>query len=100
MRHRLSAWTALAAAGLALCLAVPAEAAKQGKHAKAKRYAPAAAIHAGRHSRAAAAAPQGYFQGGVPRGPLYNGQDYLGDDPDPNIRSFLIRDKSRYGGVD
>ena len=30
--------------------------------------------------------------------PLYNGQDYLGDDPDPNIRSYLIRDMARYGG--
>ncbi len=30
--------------------------------------------------------------------PLYNGQDYIGDDPDPNIRSYLIRDMSRYGG--
>ena len=26
------------------------------------------------------------------RGPLYNGQDYLGDDPDPNIRAYLIKD--------
>jgi hypothetical protein len=39
------------------------------------------------------------FQGGVLTGPLYNGQDYLGDDPDPNIRSYLLRDLSgRYGG--
>jgi len=39
------------------------------------------------------------FQGGVLRGPLYNGQDYLGNDPDPNIRSYLLRDLSgRYGG--
>ena len=39
------------------------------------------------------------FQGGVMRGPLYNGQDYLGDDPDPNIRAYLLRDlDSRYGG--
>ena len=39
------------------------------------------------------------FQGGVMRGPLYNGQDYLGDDPDPNIRAYLLRDLSgRYGG--
>jgi hypothetical protein len=39
------------------------------------------------------------FQGGVLRGPLYNGQDYLGDDPDPNIRAYLLRDLgSRYGG--
>jgi len=98
MRHRRSVWAALAAAGLTLCVAVPAEAAKKAKHVKAK-HAASAAVHAGRHSRAAVAAP-GYFQGGVPGGPLYNGQDYLGDDPDPNIRSFLIRDKSRYGGVD
>jgi hypothetical protein len=39
------------------------------------------------------------FQGGVLKGPLYNGQDYLGDDPDPNIRAYLLRDLgSRYGG--
>jgi hypothetical protein len=39
------------------------------------------------------------FQGGVLTGPLYNGQEYLGDDPDPNVRSYLIRDlTSRYGG--
>ena len=39
------------------------------------------------------------FQGGVMVGPLYNGQDYLGDDPDPNIRAYLLRDLSgRYGG--
>ncbi len=34
------------------------------------------------------------YQGGVMAGPLYNGQDYLGDDPDPNIRSYLLRDLS------
>ena len=39
------------------------------------------------------------LQGGVLRGPLYNGQDYLGDDPDPNIRAYLLRDLTgRYGG--
>ena len=39
------------------------------------------------------------YQGGVMAGPLYNGQDYLGDDPDPNIRSYLLRDLTgRYGG--
>ena len=32
-------------------------------------------------------------------GPLYNGQDYLGDDPDPFIRMMIQRDLSaRYGG--
>ena len=54
-----------------------------------------------KHRHAAAAAPGFRFQGGVPAGPLYNGQDYLGDDPDPNIRSYLIRDMGgRYGGDD
>ena len=98
MRHRRMVWAALAAGGLALCLAAPAEAAKKGKGVK--KSGTSATVHAGRHSRAAAAGPPGYFQGGVPRGPLYNGQDYLGDDPDPNIRSYLIRDMGRYGGVD
>jgi hypothetical protein len=37
-------------------------------------------------------------QGGVMRGPLYNGQDYLGDDPDPSIRAYMIKDLGmRYG---
>lgn len=72
------------AVGLALCLASPAEA-KSGKHKK----------HAAAHHHAAGSV----FQGGVLVGPLYNGQDYLGDDPDPNIRAYLLRDLSgRYGG--
>ena len=37
----------------------------------------------------------------VRAGPLYNGPDYLGDDPDPNIRSQILRDLTgRYGGID
>ncbi|HET7192120.1 MAG TPA: hypothetical protein VFI98_09445 [Pseudolabrys sp.] len=35
----------------------------------------------------------------VPAGPLYFGDVYLGDDPDPNIRFQLLRDISgRMGG--
>jgi hypothetical protein len=76
-----------------LCLAAPAEAASETKAGKHKKHA----TQTTKHRRAAA----GFgYQNGVPRGPLYNGQDYLDDDPDLNIRSFLIRDKSRYGGVD
>jgi hypothetical protein len=75
--------------GLAFAIAAPAEAAK--KH---RRHSPGAAANA--------MVPGGTtaeFQGGVMRGPLYNGQDYLGDDPDPNIRSYLLRDLTgRYGG--
>ncbi len=85
MRIRYDLFVA-SAVGLALCLALPAEA-KSGKDKK----------HATRH--AAASAASSTFQGGVLAGPLYNGQDYLGDDPDPNIRAYLLRDLSgRYGG--
>ena len=45
--------------------------------------------------------PQAFVpeQGGVMAGPLYNGQDYLGDDPDPNIRAYLLKDQTRYYGA-
>jgi len=34
-----------------------------------------------------------------PAGPIYNRADYLGDDPDPNIRFQIQRDLGlRYGG--
>jgi len=36
-----------------------------------------------------------------PCGPLYNGNDYLGDDPDPFIRLQIQRDLgAKYGGED
>jgi len=86
MRIRYDLFVA-SAVSLALCLASPAEA-KSGKDKK----------HATAHRHAAGAAGSA-FQGGVLAGPLYNGQDYLGDDPDPNIRAYLLRDLSgRYGG--
>jgi hypothetical protein len=76
--------------GLALVLSSPAEAAKAGKH---KRHVAAASTKA-RHSGTA------YWGTDlVRRGPLYNGPEYLGDDPDPNIRFQLLRDiTGRYGG--
>jgi hypothetical protein len=75
--------------GLALGLAGPAEAAKKKS---------GAAAHSVKQRHSAVAVRRDHS--GVPRGPLYNGQDYIGNDPDPNIRSYLIRDMSRYGGVD
>jgi hypothetical protein len=85
----LSVALIVSAVGLAF-VASPAEAAKK----KYRQY------HSG--AAANAMAPGGTtaeYQGGVMRGPLYNGQDYLGDDPDPNIRAYLLRDLSgRYGG--
>lgn len=59
--------------------------------------------HANKHKKSSVAAqssaPRAVYQGGVLAGPLYNGQDYLGDDPDPNIRAYLLKDKTRYGGA-
>jgi hypothetical protein len=84
----LSVALIVSAIGFAL-VASPAEAAKK-KH-PSHAGAPANVITPG--------GTTGTFQGGVLVGPLYNGQDYLGDDPDPNIRAYLMRDKSRYGGA-
>lgn len=79
----------VSAIGLAVA-ASPAEAAKK-KH---RHYHSGVAANAMEPGGTTAT-----FQGGVMRGPLYNGQDYLGDDPDPNIRAYLLRDLSgRYGG--
>jgi hypothetical protein len=74
------------AAAFALACAAPADAASKKK---SKHRVP-------QHAAMTGASPG--FQGGVMRGPLYNGQDYLGDDPDPNIRAYMIRDLGmRYG---
>ena len=79
------------AAGLALLLAAaaPSEAAKAHKHKKHPA-APAAP----------AAANSGYRGTNLfPAGPIYHGNDYLGDDPDPFIRSQIQRDLgAHYGG--
>jgi hypothetical protein len=77
------------AIGLAVVVVSPAEAAK-----KKQRHHSAHAAYAMQPGGTTA-----QFQGGVMAGPLYNGQDYLGNDPDPNIRSYLLRDlNGRYGG--
>jgi len=100
MRHRRNKWIFAAVVPLALCLAAPAEAATKSKHKKA--VAGTTTVHSAKSRRTAAAAhPDFRMQGGVPAGPLYNGRDYLGDDPDPNIRSQILRDMGgRYGGND
>ena len=75
------------AAGLAV-LAAPADAAKARKH------------HKQAVARTHIQAKPGYWGTNlVPAGPLYFGQVYLGDDPDPNIRAYILRDLSgRFGG--
>ncbi|HYI26680.1 MAG TPA: hypothetical protein VD863_02425 [Bradyrhizobium sp.] len=79
----------VSAIGLAFAFATPADAAKK-KPRQNSGYAAQAMQPGGTTAQ---------FQGGVMTGPLYNGQDYLGDDPDPNIRAYLLRDlNGRYGG--
>lgn len=79
------------AAGFALVLAVaaPADAAKVHKH---KKHLTAHAVTVN--------AKSGYRGLNLfPAGPIYNANDYLGDDPDPFIRSQIQRDLgAHYGG--
>jgi len=78
------------AIGLAVVLAAsaPADAAKARKPKKA------AATHTSLRVQS-----RHWGTNLFPAGPLYNGQDYLGDDPDPFIRSQIYRDLgARYGG--
>jgi hypothetical protein len=80
----------VSAIGLALA-AAPAEAAKKGK--KKSAHTSQSQMH-----RQTSQSVAGYRDGGVRRGPLYNGPDYIGDDPDPSIRAYLIKDMTRYQG--
>jgi hypothetical protein len=86
----LAAKLTASAIGLALVLAVgPADAAKAHKQ---KKHVPA---------HAATATANSHYRGTnlFPAGPIYNGNDYLGDDPDPFIRSQILRDLgAHYGG--
>jgi hypothetical protein len=84
------------AVGLALLLVSSAEAAKSRKSKKRVAY-PASHSMSFRHSGTV----RSWGHNLVPAGPLYNGPDYLGTDPDPNIRSQILRDLTgRYGGID
>ena len=77
----------VSAIALAFVAGSPAVAAKKHKRSEHS--------HVERHSSPGMVA---YRDGGVRRGPLYNGQDYLGDDPDPSIRAYLLKDMMRYQG--
>jgi len=78
------------ALGLAVMLASSANAAKKIK--KPKPVAPQAMVGSSVRCRGADL---------FPCGPIYNGNDYLGDDPDPFIRLMIQRDLgAKYGGDD
>ena len=84
------------AVGLAVAIAPSAEAAKSSKHKK-RVAGPASYSMQARHPTVV----RSWGHSFVPAGPLYNGPDYLGTDPDPNIRSQILRDLTgRYGGID
>ena len=77
----------MSAVAFSLCLALPAEAAKKKKQRSAAGYYTS---HSG--------GPGSW--GTANTGPLYNGPDYLGQDPDINVRAMLLKDLSgRYGGT-
>ncbi len=79
---------ALATLAAVFVIASPASAEKVRKHKKV------AAV-----SKAERTDPAHRGTNLVPAGPLYFGDVYLGDDPDPNIRFQLLRDISgRMGG--
>jgi len=72
-----------------LAAAVPADAAKARKHKKPT------VVHAATVSGKIPYRGTNLF----PAGPVYNANDYLGDDPDPFIRLQLQRDLgAHYGG--
>jgi len=74
---------------LVLTTATSADAGKARKHKK----------HAAAHAAKVTANSRYWGTDKFPAGPVYNGNDYLGDDPDPNIRFQLLRDLgARYGG--
>lgn len=77
------------ALAFALAAAAPAHAAKARKYKK-RLAAPAATVTVNSRYRGTNL---------FPAGPIYNGSDYLGDDPDPFIRSQILRDLgAHYGG--
>jgi hypothetical protein len=82
----------VSAIGLAFVLAAaPADAAKARKHKK----------HVASHTTKVTTKSRYWGTNLFPAGPIYNGPDYLGDDPDPNIRFQILRDLgAHYGGND
>jgi hypothetical protein len=87
MRFRYEVLIATAAA-LTLCLALPAEAAKKKKRSHGSVA----------YSTSHAGGPGTW--GTAHAGPMYNGPDYLGQDPDINVRAMILKDLSgRYGGT-
>ena len=78
------------ALGLAFVVISPADAAQSGKNRKGAEARNAPAVH-----------PRERGTNLFPPGPVMYGREYLGDDPDPFIRSQILRDAGvRFGSGD
>ncbi|MBM3526714.1 MAG: hypothetical protein FJX62_01360 [Alphaproteobacteria bacterium] len=85
----------------AAALPTAAEAAKSSASKKKATAAASVAAKGKPRQRTAQRARPGYWGTDlVPAGPIYFANEYLGDDPDPNIRFELMRDMTRFGGYD
>jgi hypothetical protein len=86
MRIRYELFVA-SAVTFTMCLAGPAEAAKKQRARAPTAYADSTSC-------------AGATWGTAGRGPICNGQDYIGQDPDINVRAYILKDfGSRYGGT-
>ena len=94
----LSAKLLVTVVGLVVVLPTLAEAAKARKHKKPVAVQASLAVQDGRLAYPHHVRHRG--QNVFMAGPIFWGNDYLGDDPDPFIRSQIIRDGARYGGPD
>jgi hypothetical protein len=86
----LSVKALICALALGVLAATPADAAKRKARKHVRAAAPHTSVEVSRYRGANL----------FPPGPVYFGNDYLGDDPDPFIRLQLLRDLgSHYGGA-
>ena len=87
--HRRAWWLIMALGIVTIMVTIAAsDASAASKSKKAKHIAPMAG-----------AAPSCRGANRFPCGPVYNGTDYLGNDPDPFIRLMIQRDLgAKYGG--
>jgi len=86
----LPARIAASALGLAFIVASPADAAKPRKHRQPAAAAPPTVV---------TVYPREWGANLFPPGPIYYSNEYLGEDPDPFIRSQIWRDlDAHFGG--
>lgn len=92
--HRRAWWLIMAVGIVSIVVTTTvSDASAASKSRKAKHIAPMAG------AATPGAAPSCRGANRFPCGPVYNGTDYLGNDPDPFIRLMIQRDLgAKYGG--